>query len=120
MLVCISAHYKFVQLPSISVMATPALSSIEESFRRFKDTVSASDAREFNRTDLSAVRVAAREIEKQLAAKGEHRALRRIEPFLTGLGHYSEAIGALCNGTPYLPWIWVCFSYRWLFRTCSR
>ena len=90
-------------------MANPALRSIEDSFRRFKDTVSESDALEFNRTDLSSVRDAAREVEKQLAAKGEHRALRRIEPFLTGLGHYSEAIAVLANGTPYLPWIWVCF-----------
>jgi hypothetical protein len=89
-------------------MANAPLSTIEESFRRFKDTVSASDVYEFNHTELSAVRDAAREIEKQLAAKGDNRALRRIEPLLTGLGHYSEAMSVLCNGTPYLPWVWVC------------
>jgi hypothetical protein len=88
-------------------MANLAQSTIEDAFRRFKSTVSPNDALEFDRTDLSAVRTAVREIEKQLAAKGEARALRRLEPFFTGLGHYSEAIGVLCNGTPYLPWIWV-------------
>lgn len=87
-------------------MANPALSTIEDAFHRFKSTVSPNDAIDFNRTDLSDVRKAALDIEKQLAAKGEARALRRLEPFLTGLGHYSEAIGVLCNGTPYLPWIW--------------
>ena len=89
-------------------MANAALSVVEESFRRFKHSVYASDVYEFSRTDLREVRDAAREIEKQLAAKGENRALRRLEPFLTGLGHYSEAMSVLCNGTPYLPWVWVC------------
>lgn len=87
--------------------SSQALSKIEDSFRRFRDTVSKDDARQFENTELKHVWDAAKEVEKQLAAKGDCRALRRIHPFLTGLGTYSEALGVLCNGTPYLPWIWV-------------
>ncbi|RWA06776.1 hypothetical protein EKO27_g8326 [Xylaria grammica] len=32
--------------------------------------------------------------------------MRRLEPFFKGLGHYANAVGVLCNGTPYLAWIW--------------
>lgn len=85
---------------------SPALAKIDDAFTRFKATVSTSDAREFQHTDLKDVRDAARDIERRLAAKGECRALIRLNPLFKGLDHYSEAIGVLCNGTPYLPWIW--------------
>lgn len=32
--------------------------------------------------------------------------MRRLRPLFTALEHYSQVIGTLCNGTPYLPWIW--------------
>ncbi|KAI8722914.1 NACHT domain-containing protein [Fusarium sp. LHS14.1] len=32
--------------------------------------------------------------------------MRRLEPLFTGLGYYSKTIEVLCNGTPYMPWIW--------------
>jgi hypothetical protein len=85
---------------------TPALSKIEDAFTRFKATVSPNDARQFHQTELRDVRSAAHELEKQLAAKGECRALVRLNPLLKGLGHYSEAMSVLCNGTPCLPWVW--------------
>ena len=97
-------------------MANPALAQVENAFNRFRQTVSSKDANTFNRTELRDVRDAAKEVERQLAARGENRALRRIEPFLNGLGHYSEAVGVLCNGTPYLPWVWVCAHSKMLVQ----
>lgn len=84
-----------------------ALAKIDDAFRRFKDTVSSKDAYQFRDTNLKDVRDAAKDIEKQLATKGESRGLRWIAPLLNGLDHYSKAVEILCNGTPYLPWIWV-------------
>ena len=45
-------------------------------------------------------------IEKRLQAKRKS-SMRKIRPFLDGIGRYSKAIEILCNGTPFLPWIWV-------------
>ena len=84
-----------------------ALAKIEDAFGRFKDSVSPKDAHQFRNTELKDVKDAAKDIEKRLAAKGEQRGLKRIEPLLKGLDHYSKAVEILCNGTPYLPWIWV-------------
>ena len=94
-------------------MADTALSTIEESYSRFKSAVSTSDAYEFSRTELVAVEDAVREIGERLAAKAERKAPRRIAPLLRALGHYSEAMSVVCNGTPYLPWIWVCLVFEY-------
>jgi hypothetical protein len=32
--------------------------------------------------------------------------MRRLTPLLNGLEHYAKVIDVLCNGTPFLPWIW--------------
>ncbi|KKY13857.1 putative nacht domain protein [Diplodia seriata] len=32
--------------------------------------------------------------------------MRRVESLLNGIEHYSKVLEVLCNGTPYLPWIW--------------
>ncbi|KAF2812552.1 uncharacterized protein BDZ99DRAFT_413355, partial [Mytilinidion resinicola] len=32
--------------------------------------------------------------------------MKRIQPLLDGLERYSKVVEVLCNGTPYLPWIW--------------
>lgn len=98
-------------MPSVQshdgAQAAAAQSSMEEAFQRFKQSASKSDAREFQTTLLKDVHDAARDVERKLAAKGSARNFRRLLPLLEGLGHYSGAIEVLCNGTPYLPWIWV-------------
>jgi hypothetical protein len=75
--------------------------------REFKQSVSSSDARDFNNSKLEDVYKAARSIETQLAARGSLRNTRRLQPFFKGLEHYSKVMEVLCNGTPYLSWIWV-------------
>ncbi|UNI24017.1 hypothetical protein JDV02_009797 [Purpureocillium takamizusanense] len=32
--------------------------------------------------------------------------MRRLEPLFKGLQYYSQSIEVVCNGTPFLPWIW--------------
>ncbi|EMD70132.1 hypothetical protein COCSADRAFT_53821, partial [Bipolaris sorokiniana ND90Pr] len=32
-----------------------------------------------------------------------------VSPFLRGMEHYSKVVEMLCNGTPYLAWIWAPF-----------
>jgi hypothetical protein len=88
-------------------MATPqALSTIRDAFERFKATVDPKDRREFNNVVLRDVRDAAVHIERQLESRRSLIHMRRLQPFLHGLEHYSRSIEVLCNGTPYLPWIW--------------
>ena len=55
---------------------------------------------------LKQVEDAALEIENQLAARQSLRNMRRLVPLFKGLEHYSRVVDILCNGTPFLPWIW--------------
>lgn len=75
-------------------------------YEEINRTISPADSRDFARITLQDVQMAALEIERQLAARGSLRHMRRLMPFFKGLEHYSRSIGVLCNGTPYLPWVW--------------
>lgn len=55
---------------------------------------------------LQEVRAAAITIENQLAARQSLRNMRRLTPLLNGLEHYAKVVDILCNGTPFLSWIW--------------
>ena len=79
----------------------------QDAFDRIKDTVTESDARHFQSTKLQDVRDGALDLETRLGERRALRNMRRIKPFLDGLERYSSAIDVLCNGTPFLPWIWV-------------
>jgi hypothetical protein len=96
---------------SSSVTLTPqARRTFQDSFEKFEKSVqkrSKTDQREFSDTTLRDVYEAAKGIEQQLAAQQRLRNLKRLEPLLNGLEAYSKVMEVLCNGTPYLPWIWV-------------
>jgi hypothetical protein len=81
--------------------------AFQDAFDRLKDSVTEDDARIFQSTTLQDVRNAALDLENQLGLRQSLRNMRRILPFLSGLERYSKSIEILCNGTPYLPWIWV-------------
>lgn len=85
----------------------PLPSSFQAAFTRLEATVSEEDARTFQHTTLEDVWTSVREVEKRLQERQQSRALRRIESFLKGINQYADVMGVLCNGTPYLPWIWV-------------
>ncbi|KAG7294425.1 hypothetical protein NEMBOFW57_004496 [Staphylotrichum longicolle] len=80
--------------------------AIENAFKDLERTISPAESRDFASTTLEDVRRSAFELERQLAARKSLRNLRRLEPLFQGLHHYSKVIEVLCNGTPFLPWIW--------------
>ena len=79
---------------------------MQDAFTRFAATVNPDDKRLFNNTTLKDVRDEALKIERELRARRTQRNLARLGPFLSGLEHYSKVVEVLCNGTPYLSWIW--------------
>ncbi|KAI0190822.1 hypothetical protein F4808DRAFT_476479 [Astrocystis sublimbata] len=83
-----------------------AQSAIESAFREIEKAVSPADSKGFENVSLDDVRKTALDIENQLAARQSLRNMRRLEPLFSGLNYYSKAIETLCNGTPYLSWIW--------------
>ncbi|EFQ85929.1 hypothetical protein PTT_18969 [Pyrenophora teres f. teres 0-1] len=95
---------------STAITLTPqARRTFQESFAKFEKTVvkrSKDDRRDFADTTLRDVWEAVMEIEQQLAARQCLRNLKRIEPFLNGLEAYSKVVEVLCNGTPFMLWIW--------------
>jgi hypothetical protein len=76
-------------------------------FDRLKLSVSPADAARFQSTTLEDVWKAARDIERAQKQRQSLHNLARIRPLLDGLEKYSKTIEVLCNGTPYLPWVWV-------------
>ena len=91
----------------------------EEAFIRFEQTVSFDDKREFQSTSLKDVREAARHIEQELGDRGCLRNMKRLQPLLEGLERYSKVVEVLCNGTPYLSYVWVWFAaVYWDIRDC--
>ncbi|KAL5089356.1 hypothetical protein Trisim1_005643 [Trichoderma cf. simile WF8] len=87
-------------------VSLPGRRIIREAFEELQRTVSPLEAKDFQNTTLEDVEKAAIDIENQLAARKMLRNMRRLKPLFQGLGHYSQSIEVLCNGTPYLPWIW--------------
>jgi hypothetical protein len=84
-----------------------AISSFEAAFISLKNSVSSKDAAAFQSTTLEEVWKAVEEIQLSQRQRRSLRNIRRIEPFLKCLGKFSKVIEVLCNGTPYLPWLWV-------------
>jgi hypothetical protein len=82
-------------------------SILNDAFRKLRDSVSASDAISFKKTELKDVWDAAEEIQRSQRQRQSLQAMSRIQPFLEILERYSRVIEILCNGTPYLPWVWV-------------
>lgn len=89
-----------------AAVQTP-ISLIESAFSRFQASVSAEDARNFHSTTLEDVRKAALELEREQRQRSALRNMKRIEPLLKGLEIYAKSLDVLCNGTPFLPWVWV-------------
>jgi hypothetical protein len=75
-------------------------------FDDLAQTITPADSRNLHAVTLQDVRDAALDIEKQLAARGSLRNMRRLMPLFKGMEHYAKVVDVLCNGTQYLPWIW--------------
>ncbi|VZI02341.1 unnamed protein product [Fusarium fujikuroi] len=93
-------------MPLAPTINLDARRTIEKAFKDLEKTVSAGDRISLQDTTLDDVRKAAHLVEDELAARQSLRNMRRLEPLFTGLEYYSKTIEVLCNGTPYMPWIW--------------
>lgn len=87
-------------------ISSDAQRTIREAFEDLERALSTSDSVTLKDTMLEDVQKAAYLVEEELAAKKSLRHMKRLEPLFAGLRHYSKTIEVLCNGTPYLPWIW--------------
>ncbi|KAL7928885.1 hypothetical protein V8C35DRAFT_221248 [Trichoderma chlorosporum] len=93
-------------MPLPPPVSAPARQTIRTAFEDLGRTITPADSRDFSASTLQQVQEAALKIERQLAARGSLRNMRRLMPLFNGLEHYSKVMDVLCNGTPYLPWIW--------------
>lgn len=89
-----------------SQSGAPPPVSFHIAFERLKDLISKDDARAMASTTMEDVWTAAKDIERQLEFRRSLRGFGRIQPFLAGIEQYSKVVEILCNGTPYLPYIW--------------
>lgn len=85
---------------------TQTLATIRHAFEKLEDTLYPSDARLFRSTTLENVRSAAKIIERDQEQRRCLRNLRRIEPLFQTLAKFGAAIDVLCQGTPYLCFVW--------------
>ena len=95
-------------MASASTVTPPV--AFKTAFERLKEVVNKDDARSFNSTTMEDVWTTTREIQSYLESRRSLRGFRRIQPFLTGLEQYSKVVEVVCNGTPYLPYIWASLS----------
>lgn len=93
-------------MPRAPVISALARQTIRTAFDELNRTISPGDSRDFVHITLPDVKKAALDIENELAARQSLRYMRRLMPLFKGLEHYSKVVDILCNGTPYLPWIW--------------
>jgi hypothetical protein len=87
-------------------MANPE-TIIADAFEKLERSISEEDAHKFKSTELKDVWAAVREIDSKQRKRLSAQNLRRIEPLLRGIEKYTKVIEVLCNGTPYLPYVWV-------------
>lgn len=80
---------------------------IASAFEKLKRSISDEDAHNFASTELKDVWSAVGEIDSKQRKRLSAQNLRRIEPLLRGIEKYAKVVEVLCNGTPFLPYVWV-------------
>jgi hypothetical protein len=81
---------------------------LERACDRFRKEISEEKAGEIQATPhIDDVKSSIQQIETNLAAKGSLRNFRRLLPFLDAAERYSKVLETVCNGTDYVPWVWV-------------
>lgn len=101
-----SLYAKFFRFSGFAIMAASQLATFESAFARLRDAVKPHHVVEFQDTKLQDVWEAAKEIQRIQRQRRSLRNMGRLKPFLQGLEKYSKCIDTLCNGTPFLPWVW--------------
>ncbi len=85
--------------------------TIAQAFERLRRSISKEDAHDFASTQLKDVWEAVRKIDADQRKRQSAQNLRRVEPLLRGIEKYATVVDTLCNGTPFLPYIWVCYLF---------
>lgn len=80
--------------------------TMQGAFEDLEKTITPQDSKDFETATLESVQSEVLSIEDRLAARGSLRNMRRLMPLFTALEHYSKVIDVLCNGTPFMPWLW--------------
>lgn len=93
-------------MPLKPPLSSAARKTIKTAFDQLDRTIRPEDSHDFPTTTLENVKKAALDIEDQLAARRSLRNMRRLLPLFASLEHYAKVMDILCNGTPFLPWIW--------------
>ncbi|KAF8859961.1 PLU-1-domain-containing protein [Acephala macrosclerotiorum] len=82
------------------------LDIITEAFNKLRKSISDEDALDFESTKLEDVWTAIRQIDSAQRQRQSAQNLRRVEPLLKGIEKYAKVIEVLCNGTPFMPYVW--------------
>ncbi|GKT56486.1 NACHTdomain protein [Colletotrichum tofieldiae] len=93
-------------MPRAPPTSSLARQTLHRAFEELQRTITPQDWRAAESTTLEDVRKAALDIETQLAARQSLRNMRRLMPLLAGMEHYAKVMDILCNGTPFLSWVW--------------
>lgn len=94
-------------MPVSPCSESPPQSVIQNAFLKLEEALYCSDIQLFRSTTLQDVREAAKIISRDQAQRRCLQNLRRLEPFFEALGKFAGAIETLCQGTPYLCYVWV-------------
>lgn len=95
-----------IKMPLSSRTSVQAREAIQRAYKELESAVSVTDASRFRETTIQDVQKTCRIIENELGARGLLRNMGRLEPLLKGLECYGKVVETLCQGTPFLPWIW--------------
>ncbi|KAK8139401.1 hypothetical protein PG984_002781 [Apiospora sp. TS-2023a] len=89
------------------VVSPLAKSTIRDACKTLEATIATGDLQAMKEMKtIEQVREEVLKIECQLASRQKLRNLRRLLPLFQGMGHYAKVVDILCNGTPFLPWVW--------------
>ncbi|KAK5056694.1 hypothetical protein LTR84_012226 [Exophiala bonariae] len=80
--------------------------AISAAFKKLETAIYPADARLFCSTTLKDVQEAAKVVQRDQEARQCIRNLRRIKPLFAALERLGTAVETLCQGTPYLCFIW--------------
>ncbi|KAI0867564.1 hypothetical protein GGS24DRAFT_515180 [Hypoxylon argillaceum] len=93
-------------MPLKPAVSASARRTMQSAFNEIENNITPDDSHGFSTITLEDVRKAALVIENQMAARQALRSMRRLMPLFRGMAHYANVVEILCNGTPYLSWIW--------------
>ena len=89
------------------VVSNLARKTMRVAFDNLERAITPADAQKMRSvSSIGQVREAALRLENELAARQSLRNMRRLAPLLNGMEHYGKVVEVLCNGTPFLSWIW--------------